>query len=207
MANKTSFKAGSVPWNKGLVGTFSHSEEWKKKMRMIMKSKGLDGANSPSWKGGKNKCKICGKLLSNYRSTYCRNHVVHTSERNMKISISKIGKKRPDMSGENHPLWIKDRTLVKTTDREHNDPRYKQWKKEVHTRDRSRCRIANEDCSGRLEAHHILPWSQSPELRYEMNNGITLCRYHHPRKREEERRLAPAFQEMVLRPVYEQAHN
>lgn len=104
-------------------------------------------------------------------------------------------------SGEKNYRWINDRSLVKVTDREHSNPRYKQWKKAVHTRDNNKCRIANEDCSGRMEAHHILPWSQSPELRYEVNNGIILCHYHHPRKREDEKRLAPAFQEIVLRPV------
>lgn len=111
------------------------------------------------------------------------------------------------LAGDKHYKWIKDRSLVKTTDRDHSNPRYKQWKKEVHTRDNAKCRISNEDCSGRLEAHHILPWSQSPELRYEVNNGISLCHYHHPRKREEEQRLVPTFQEMVLRPIYELAQN
>ena len=109
------------------------------------------------------------------------------------------------LAGVQHYNWIADRTMVKTTDREHNDPRYKQWKKEIHTRDKAKCRIANEDCSGRLEAHHILPWSESPELRYEVNNGISLCHYHHPRKRKEEQRLAPVFQQMVLSPAYELA--
>lgn len=103
--------------------------------------------------------------------------------------------------------WIEDRSLVKTTDRDHQNPRYKQWKKEIHIRDRGKCRIGNSDCSGRLEAHHILSWHKHPELRYEVNNGISLCHYHHPRKREDERRLAPTFQEMVLRPAYELATN
>lgn len=77
--------------------------------------------------------------------------------------------------------------------------------KEVKNRDSWKCKLLNEDCSGRLEAHHIVPWSESLELRYEVNNGITLCHYHHPKKRIEEQRLAHAFTEIVLRPVYEQA--
>ena len=36
-----------------------------------------------------------------------------------------------------------------------------------------------------------------PKLRYEINNGITLYHAHHLRKRAEEKRLAPIFQELV----------
>ena len=37
----------------------------------------------------------------------------------------------------------------------------------------------------------------SPKLRYEVNNGITLCHFHHPRKINDEMNLAPIFQELV----------
>ena len=30
-----------------------------------------------------------------------------------------------------------------------------------------------------IRAHHILPW-RIVELRYNINNGITLCQFHHP---------------------------
>ena len=110
-------------------------------------------------------------------------------------------------TGNKSGHWIKDRTKLKTGRTQAYDGRYIEWMKQVKNRDKWKCRISNEDCSGRLEAHHILPWSQSPELRYEVNNGISLCHYHHPRKREEEKRLIPVFQEMVLRPIYELAIN
>ncbi len=40
-------------------------------------------------------------------------------------------------------------------------------------------------------------WREYPELRYNINNGITLCHAHHPRKREEEAKLSPFFQQLV----------
>lgn len=111
------------------------------------------------------------------------------------------------ISGENNWRWIKDRTKLKTDRRKSYDQRYKDWARRIKNRDLWKCKINNKDCSGRLEAHHIVPWSQAPELRYEMSNGISLCRYHHPIKRKEEQRLAPVFQQMVLRPSHEMAVN
>ena len=59
------------------------------------------------------------------------------------------------------------------------------------------CKINNQDCKGNLEIHHILGYMEHPELRYEVNNGISLCQFHHPRKRSEEKRLSPYFQKLV----------
>lgn len=107
------------------------------------------------------------------------------------------GLKIPEMSGENHPNWIKDRTQIKQYWTERNNPEYKQWRQSVYLRDGFKCKINNEDCSGKLEAHHILRWNEYPELRYDTNNGITLCHSHHPRKREEEKRLETYFKGLV----------
>ena len=78
-----------------------------------------------------------------------------------------------------------------------NCPKYKKWRKAVFTRDDFTCRIGGKDCDTYVEAHHIYPWRDYPELRYRVNNGITLCRAHHPRKRAEEKALVPFFLELV----------
>ena len=57
--------------------------------------------------------------------------------------------------------------------------------------------ILSKICKGKIEAHHILSFTKYPELRYQVNNGITLCQAHHPRKRAEEARLAPVFQGLI----------
>lgn len=77
------------------------------------------------------------------------------------------------------------------------NPQYVEWRTSVFSRDNYKCRIADKNCSGQLEAHHILPWRDFVELRYQINNGITLCHAHHPRKVSEEKRLSPYFQELV----------
>ena len=98
--------------------------------------------------------------------------------------------------GEGSPRWIKDRSLIKCQD-ERNNPEYKHWRLEVYKRDGYKCKINNQDCRGRIEAHHILGFTEFPELRYNINNGITLCHAHHPIKRAEEKLLVPTFQELI----------
>ena len=104
---------------------------------------------------------------------------------------------RIGIGGERHGMWIKDRSLVKHQE-DRNNPEYKQWRLKVYKRDNYKCVINNCDCSGRIIAHHILSFTYYPELRYEINNGITLCRFHHPIKREEERQSIPIFNDYIL---------
>lgn len=80
---------------------------------------------------------------------------------------------------------------------ERNDSQYCWWRDQVRKRDNFMCKIRNEKCSGKIIAHHILSWSEFPELRYQPNNGIVLCQAHHPLRRAEEKRLSPFFQELV----------
>jgi hypothetical protein len=77
------------------------------------------------------------------------------------------------------------------------DTEYKTWMREVKKRDQWSCRLADSTCEGRIEAHHILPWSEFPEYRYELTNGISLCHRHHPRTRTDEMEMVMALQELV----------
>jgi hypothetical protein len=117
---------------------------------------------------------------------------------NGKISpLIKIWKENPDfLRGENNPVWIKDRSkVIGVQDR--NNPEYKQWRYQIFKRDRHICKINNKDCMGNVVAHYILGFAQYPELRYEVNNGITLCHFHHPRKRIDEEKLIPVLKGLV----------
>jgi hypothetical protein len=132
------------------------------------------------WKGGKPKCEDCGVVLSNYNNKKCAEH--------------------KGMSRESNPKWISDRTklaILSNGEEYRNSPMSREWTSNVRKRDGWKCRIADNKCSGKVVAHHILPWRDYQELRYEVNNGITLCHFHHPRKRNDEMRLSPYFQELV----------
>lgn len=100
-----------------------------------------------------------------------------------------------NMRGEKHWRWIKDRDFAIKNER--NDGEYKQWVRACKKRDNWKCRIDNQDCRGYCEVHHILRWSDYQDLHYNINNGITLCQFHHPKRELDEKRLIPFFQSMV----------
>lgn len=74
-----------------------------------------------------------------------------------------------------------------------------QWAHKVKDRDSHTCKINNKNCKGRLEAHHILDWHTHLELRHEMNNGITLCSFHHPRKKEKAVKMVELFNKLITK--------
>ena len=63
--------------------------------------------------------------------------------------------------------------------RNYQDPLYKNWRKSVYSRDHFKCRWPHCNIKKRLNAHHIKTWANYPGLRYIVDNGITLCYYHH----------------------------
>lgn len=63
--------------------------------------------------------------------------------------------------------------------RNFQDPEYKKWRKKVYQRDKHMCRWPGCGSRKRLNAHHIKTWANYPGLRFEINNGITLCYNHH----------------------------
>ena len=163
-------KKGYIPWNKG------------KSCPSMMWNKHCVGRTP--WNKGKHisketREKISRKLLGHKRSPE---------------SIEKGASK---MRGENNHKWISDRNLLKDDSKERGGQLHREWSKNVKNRDHWKCKISNQDCKGRIEAHHIFGWTDYPDLRYEIGNGITLCHYHHPRKWSEEERLSPYFQELI----------
>ena len=83
--------------------------------------------------------------------------------------------------GENNPAWkggITPEYLILRT-----SSRYQDWRKAVYERDNYTCQICGiRSGNGKtvvLEAHHKKSFSEYSELRFEISNGITLCKSCH----------------------------
>lgn len=81
--------------------------------------------------------------------------------------------------------------------RNYNDPIYKEWRKRVYKRDNFTCQMPRCKNKKFLQAHHIKKWSEASFLRYDINNGITLCRSCHSQVNRNEKFYEFLFSEIV----------
>ena len=86
-----------------------------------------------------------------------------------KHSIAMVGKIK---KGKNSNLWKGGIATLQNSERQ--KPEYKKWRKEVFERDKYTCRKCKVK-GGELHAHHKKPFAKFPELRYKVDNGMTVC--------------------------------
>lgn len=96
----------------------------------------------------------------------------------MAFSFAKaqIDRDTPKNRGEYHWNWKGGITPESRLERTSAD--YKNFRKEVLARDHYTCQICGK-VGGKLNVHHVKKFSQYPELRFDVNNGITLCEKCH----------------------------
>ena len=83
-------------------------------------------------------------------------------------------------SGENSPSWKGG--ISSEGDVIRHSEEYKIWREEVFQRDNYTCQCCRGNLGHNLCAHHINNFSSNKELRFDINNGITLCNEcHNPR--------------------------
>lgn len=154
LITETSFKKGQTPWNKGRAGTYELNVDRKGVTRNTGKTHFQAGRNHPKWGGGKPNCIICGDLIG-YGFKQCR-------------GCSK---------GENAPNWQGGKTpKIKLL---RKSKQYADWRSAVFERDNYTCQHCGvRSGNGRtiiLNADHIKPFADFPELRFDIKNGQTLC--------------------------------
>lgn len=124
-----------------------------------------------------------------------------SEETRRKIGLAGLGRKAWNkgivfLAKEKNPNWISDRSKLKKFNRQIGGA-HSEWVNACKIRDGKKCKLGGKDCCGKLEVHHIFRFSEYLERRYDITNGITLCHFHHPRKKQDEERMRDTFIKLI----------
>ncbi len=132
----------------------------------VKRRRTYNGSSNPNFKGGSiiGTCPICKNEFVILRSQIGRR--ICCSRKCLWSYMSTVFIK------ENSPNWKGGVTLIHQLIK--SSKQYKEWRDAVFQRDNFVCKKCGAN-RVYLNAHHIKSFSHFPELRFEINNGITLC--------------------------------
>jgi 5-methylcytosine-specific restriction endonuclease McrA len=109
------------------------------------------------------------------------NYGKHLSEEHKnKLSKSHKGQQ----TGEDNNMWKGGITALNDKIRKTKD--HREWANNIYKRDNYTCQECGIKCRAKnIIAHHIKPFADYPEIRFDINNGITLCRSCHKKIHKE----------------------
>lgn len=145
------------------------------------------GSDCYNWKGGKieRTCQCCGNTFY-----VCRNHLADSRKF---CSLACRGK---HYSGERSHLWkggiSNERDKAKATEE------YAEWRRTVYARDHYMCVLCLRHFRS-LHAHHIKRFSDYTELRFDVDNGATLCQPCHHQVHTNEELFEDLLRSRILR--------
>lgn len=147
---KGCFKKGNIPWCKGTKGKV---KAWNKGKSLGFTPKMAFKKGMTPWNKGKN-IKYCGGGFK-------------------KGNIAWNKGRHPDyMQGKNHHAWKGGITPIHRAIRASVE--YEEWRKKVFERDNYTC-VKCGKIGDYLNADHIKRFAEYHELRFDINNGQTLC--------------------------------
>jgi hypothetical protein len=120
------------------------------------------GVNNHLWRGGSvtMPCGTCGRPVSVIRSRAHR-------QRYCSKACSAEGR-----TNRFAKRWQETPEQIERG-RAANRKQYKEWRRAVLERDGRKCQRCG--ATTRLTAHHLVAWAKEPALRFDVNNGQTLC--------------------------------
>jgi len=130
----------------------------------------LRGKNACHWMGGKKKkiCVFCQKEFYVFKGRE------NTAEFCSRSCLAKYRK------GDKSANWKGGIDLENK--RVRHSLEYEVWRMEVYKKDMFKCRLCGKKD---IVAHHLKLFSEFPELRFSVDNGITLCRSCHKKVHRE----------------------
>ena len=152
---------------------------------LVLKEVGRDKYGSVLWLckcACGNECIVIGSSLisSNTRSCGCLN-----KER---VIEAKSGKNNSNWKGGVTPQNELIRKL----------PKYNNWRSKVFKRDNYICQLCGKKSEADIQAHHIYLFATHQSFRFELWNGITLCKKCHSKIRKKEHRFINQFLNITL---------
>lgn len=143
---------------------FKHTKETKLKMKLNHPD--FKGKNHPNY--GKSLSEETKRKIGEANKLANKgNHSSPKTEFKKGIVINK---------GEKNGMWKGGITSINRLIRSSFE--YEEWRKSVFERDLYTCQMCG-GIGGYLEADHIKPFSLFPDLRFDLDNGRTLCKACH----------------------------
>ena len=172
---------GKIPWNKGKVNDDIADLSGLRFGRLVV----IERAGSYVFPGGKScsqwKCRCdCGVEKIILRQPLIRGLTVScgcfNKEKAAKQGRSNTGSNNGmyNKKGPKNPCWNHNLTDEERASNRRYDKKEIEWRKLVKERDGYTCQICGQ-IGTVLNSHHIEPYCKSKKLRYDMDNGITLC--------------------------------
>lgn len=186
-----SFKKGYKPWNKNTKGIMvawnkgkkrpPFSDEWKQKISFSKKGKKITEITRERMKiaqKGKivlpeTRLKISNSLKGKIPKFIPTTLGTHRTDK-QKETMSNAQRKR--IKNGKHNWWKGG--ISSENHRIRNGVEFRLWREAVFARDNWTCQKTGKRCI-ELHPHHILPFAYYPELRFAIDNGITLSKDSH----------------------------
>lgn len=165
IGNTFGFKKGDAAWNKG-VHVYLGGKRFEKGQKPW--NTGTKGVIKAWNKGKKWSDEVKEKLSNAKKGKEPWNKGVKGAQ-----EAWNKGLLLPQFSQEQHWNWQGGKTPE--VRRIRNSKEYARWRKEVYERDWYTCQICGE-VGKRLRGNHIKKFSDYPELRLVVENGITICK-------------------------------
>lgn len=107
----------------------------------------------------------CGEIKSVLASHLKNGFIVTCGNRTKHF----IGENNPNWKGGITPKNLSERTSIK----------YNNWRDDVYKKDWYTCQCCGKSNGINKQAHHLHNFSDNEDLRYDINNGITMCEECH----------------------------